>query len=72
MKKLESFRDNKSGSIRVTGDHFEIVVKPDGRIRTIGAVEIEPPEEVLAGDVYVANPDIKSPRSGPNRRRGSR
>lgn len=65
MMRLESFRDLKSGALRVKGENFEVLIEVDGRVSTSGEVRIneQPP----------VDPDAASPRSAkPSRKRGSR
>jgi len=69
--KLETYRNNRTGSITVHGPGFTLVVETDGHVKTIGSVQIEPPAVPFPG-VYEANPDLASPRSKPSRKRGSR
>ncbi|HEY2545772.1 MAG TPA: hypothetical protein VGI46_06895 [Candidatus Acidoferrum sp.] len=69
MTRLETYRDNVSGSVTVKGQGFAIVVSPEGTVAATGNV-------IVAGPPALPNvyDDTPSPRSRPaaSRKRGSR
>lgn len=67
--RLQSFRDLKSGSIRVEGEGFAVEIQTDGRVITAGAVQIEQAQPAVAAP---QRRDTRSPRSRPSKKRGSR
>jgi hypothetical protein len=68
--KLESFRDPKTGSIRVDGEGFSVTVQPDGRVALAGSARLTD----LVDLMLEQNSDTPSPRSksSGSRKRGSR
>jgi hypothetical protein len=64
--RLETWRDNKSGTISVRGTGFAVVISTDGRIKITGNARIEE-----TGATHELCQDSRSPRSKETRR-GSR
>jgi hypothetical protein len=67
-KKLESFRDHKSGARRILGADFSVVVQESGDV----AVHYEQRTSDPTTKWKLAHQDDVPPRSQPARRRGSR
>jgi hypothetical protein len=72
--RLESFRDLKSGSIRVEGDGFSVTVLTDGRVAVTGSAMVVDAIDLMVDPPSAIGNDSNapSPRSRPSRRRGSR